>query len=475
MTGTAIPLDPAAVARLRAWAEGWPALATVASLAGEAHLVGGAVRDLLLGRAPKDADIALAGAVEPLARRLARATGGVRVPLHADPPTERVALAGGRTLDLAAYRGADLIADLRARDFTINAMALPLAVLLDAGPAVLVDPTGGLADLQRRRVRLAGPTALRDDPLRVLRAYRLMAAGWRLSSTTRRRLRRHRRGPRQPARERVAAELQLILAAPHAWTATRAMTRDGVLRHALPDLVSRLSNQRSALSAPTWPALRRLGRARRDLAGLVGLTRAQRLAAALATELAVERPRVALLGWLALALETARARRLDPAGTSALVAALATSLRCGRRETAEALRIAEALAAGDPLALMDQAAAREALGGLGEAAPGAMLLAWALDWREDAGPARERQRLQAALDLYWETVAPLLAAPPLLDGETLMRARGLRPGPAVGRALAGVRRATLRGEIATPEAALRLAGRLLGEGEEPASAREDSH
>jgi hypothetical protein len=469
---TAQPLDASTATRLRAWAAGWPELTHLLTrrAGGPVHLVGGSVRDLLLGQAPTDADLVLPGAVTALARALAGHWRAARVPLHDDPPTERVALRDGRTLDLAAYRGPDLAADLRARDVTVNALALDLAALLGGGPLAVIDPTGGLADLRRGRVRLAGPGALRADPLRVLRAYRLLAtlpppsAGgrWRLATATAAALRRARRTLRRPARERIAAEMMQILASPRAAGVVRALERDGVLLATLPALArparapagARSRDARRARQA----AIGRLGRARRTLPALVGPARAGPLAAALAEDLAAGRPRAALLGWLALTLATATAWRLDATATAALVATVATSLRASRREQTEAAVIAHGLSAHDLLTPPATPAAerdrRSALAALGVAAPGALLLAWAL--RRDQPAAA----LRTELGRYWTVVAPLLAAPPLLDGATVMRVLGLAAGPLVGRLLAAVHDARMRGEIATPAEALALARRL---------------
>jgi tRNA nucleotidyltransferase/poly(A) polymerase len=472
-------LDAATAARLRDWAGGWPELAAARALRPGApiHLVGGAVRDVLLGGAPKDVDLVLPGEVAGLARQLAGRFGGARVPLHDDPPTERVALADGRTLDLAAYRGADLAADLRARDFTVNALALDLAALLGDGPLRVVDPTGGLADLRRGLARLTWSGAIEADPLRLLRAYRLIATAppplggggrWRLTTATATQIRRRRHLLRLPARERVAAELIQILASPRAATVVRAMEGAGVLAAALPVLSSefrvpssefRLTRAYSALGTQ-HSALRRLGRARRNLAAVVGAERAGRLAAALDEELSVGRPRAALLGWLALTLARAEARRLPTEATLALTGAVADSLRVGRREAGEARAVARALIGGDLLAApatpAEASDRRAALAALGEATPGALLLTWA------RGRGRETARLRAELDRFWGEVAPILAAPPLLDGAALMAALDLPPGPALGRLLSAIRAAQIRGEIATPDDALALARRLHG-------------
>ena len=101
---------------------------------------------------------------------------------------------------------------------------------------------------------------------------------------------------------------------------------------------------------------------------------------------------------------------------------------------------------------------REALAALGKSAPGALLLAWA------RGHGRATERLRAELDRFWGEVAPILAAPPLLDGAALMEALDLPSGPALGRLLAAARAAQIRGEVASPGEALALARRLRDEG-----------
>lgn len=136
------------------------------------YLVGGAVRDLLLGKTVHDLDFVLPGAVRPLARRLADRLGAAFYMLDEERDTARLVLrpADGPqfVLDFATLRAADLESDLRARDFTINAMALDLA-----HRDRLIDPLSGAADLQARRLRACSPTALTDDPLRVLRGVRM--------------------------------------------------------------------------------------------------------------------------------------------------------------------------------------------------------------------------------------------------------------------------------------------------------------
>src|SRR5918996_4013032 len=118
------------------------------ALAGrEAWLVGGAVRDRLLGRATVDVDVAVDGEPRAAARAIAGAAGGAAFRLSGAFGAWRVVGPGHAWyVDLVPLRDGDIVADLAARDFTINAMAEPLA------GGELVDPHGGQEDLARRLV-----------------------------------------------------------------------------------------------------------------------------------------------------------------------------------------------------------------------------------------------------------------------------------------------------------------------------------
>ena len=174
------------------------------ALAGrEAWVVGGAVRDELLGRPGVDLDVALAEP-EDAARRFARVSGGAPFPLSERHGAWRVALDGGRTVDFTPLRG-PLEDDLATRDFTINAIAVPL------GGGAPVDPFGGRDDLAARTLRAVAETIFSDDPLRLLRAVRLEdELGFRMDERTERLLRDHTERVTAPAGERVLGELERL-------------------------------------------------------------------------------------------------------------------------------------------------------------------------------------------------------------------------------------------------------------------------
>jgi Poly A polymerase head domain/Probable RNA and SrmB- binding site of polymerase A len=175
-------------------------------LAGEdAWVVGGAVRDELLGRPLVDLDVACREP-EAAARRYARRSGGAPFPLSERWGAWRVALDDGRTVDFTPLRNG-IEADLATRDFTVNAIAVPLA----GGEAV--DPFGGRGDLERRTLRAVSPAVFADDPLRLLRAVRLEdELGFALEAETERLAREHAALVDRPAGERVLAELERLSA-----------------------------------------------------------------------------------------------------------------------------------------------------------------------------------------------------------------------------------------------------------------------
>ena len=212
-----------------------PLAAARAALAGRtAWLVGGAVRDRLLERPTDDVDIALDGDPRRAARAIARATGGAAFELSGAFGAWRV-VGPGHTwhVDLVPLREGDIGADLAGRDFTINAMAEPL----EGGE--LLDPHGGRADLEARRVRMTSPAAFADDPLRALRAVRFaVELGFELDPATAGAAAAHAARLDQVAPERVFGELKRVVTAPDARRGLALMDAHGLTRAVLPELAA---------------------------------------------------------------------------------------------------------------------------------------------------------------------------------------------------------------------------------------------
>src|SRR3954452_8964379 len=169
----------------------------------EAWVVGGAVRDELLGRELVDLDIAVRDPKQA-ARAYARRSGGAPFPLSERHGAWRVALEDARTVDFTPLPGS-VEDDLGTRDFTINAIAERV------GTGEIADPFRGRDDLEAKRLRALGETVFRDDPLRLLRGPRLEdELGFRLVPETEQLIRRDAGLVTQPSLERIVGELRRL-------------------------------------------------------------------------------------------------------------------------------------------------------------------------------------------------------------------------------------------------------------------------
>jgi tRNA nucleotidyltransferase/poly(A) polymerase len=169
----------------------------------EAYVVGGAVRDELLGRQIVDIDVATPDP-EVAARIYAGLSKGALFPLSERHGAWRVAFKDGTTVDFTPLAGT-IEDDLATRDFTINAIAQPVA------GGEHVDPLGGRADLESRTLRAVSESIFEDDPLRLLRAVRLEdELGFALDGATEELVRRHASLVADPAGERIVGELERL-------------------------------------------------------------------------------------------------------------------------------------------------------------------------------------------------------------------------------------------------------------------------
>jgi tRNA nucleotidyltransferase (CCA-adding enzyme) len=239
----------------RAIEDSYPELARVADAAtAPVYLVGGAVRDLLLGRGRADIDLVVIGDATELAAGL-----GAQPTEHERFGTAKAILDGHR-IDIAAARSecypepgalpvvepaSEIEADLSRRDFTINAMAVPLQGVPD-----LIDPQGGRADLESGLIRVLHPGSFDDDPTRALRAARYAARfGFELEPETAALIRETDLGTVSADRRR--ADLMRIAAEPEALGALALLADWGVIepRRGGLELAGRVS---ALLSDPPW-------------------------------------------------------------------------------------------------------------------------------------------------------------------------------------------------------------------------------
>lgn len=209
------------------------------------YLVGGAVRDAVLGRETHDLDFATPPGALKLARKLAEKLPGDFFPLDEQNDTARIVLQnpdGSRDfLDFAGFRGDSLEADLRGRDFTINAVAM------DLHTGHILDPLGGVSDIRAKRIRACAETALSDDPARILRAVRQAAAfGFSIDPETRKLMKAAVPLLGNISPERQRDELFKMLAGPKPDASIRALELLGVLPVLLPELPALKGVEQSA-------------------------------------------------------------------------------------------------------------------------------------------------------------------------------------------------------------------------------------
>ncbi len=211
------------------------ALDALRSMSTDAWLVGGALRDRLLGRQTLDYDVVVKGDVPQVAQRVARAARAHAFELSEGFGAWRVVsrTAPQWRLDLLPLAQASIEADLSQRDFTVNALASPL------DSQELIDPFDGRRDLTQRRLRMVSPDAFQRDALRTLRLARLAGdLGFGVESQTAAQATRSAAGLRTVAAERIFEELKRIVSAPDPLLGLGLMDDMGITKVVLPELTA---------------------------------------------------------------------------------------------------------------------------------------------------------------------------------------------------------------------------------------------
>ena len=207
------------------------------------YLVGGAVRDGFLNRPVKDIDIICRDA-EEVASTIA-ASGDIAVVRFEKRVGEICCRLVNRKqkdmfLDIVKMRGASILEDIRLRDFTINAMATQIS----QGGALgeVLDPESGKEDLEHRLIRMVGPDAFPDDPLRILRAVRLAAAlDFSIEEKTLDAMKTHAPKLSNVTGERIREELMGIFGTRQSTAFVQLMDQSGVLEVLFP-VISKMKN-----------------------------------------------------------------------------------------------------------------------------------------------------------------------------------------------------------------------------------------
>jgi len=445
-------------------------------------IVGGAIRDAALGREVKDLDLAVAGDERQVARGIGRVAGGPVFTLSEEFASWRALAADGAWhVDVTRLRGDGIEADLALRDFTVNAIAVPLA-----DPAApLVDPHGGLADLEKRVLSAVSARSFADDPLRILRAARI-AAGLTLEvdQGTAALARAEAGRAAEPAGERQFAELRLLLTGAEPVRGLQLLDELAATPALLPELEALRGVEQNPyhhldVHGHTMEVLARLIEVEADLEAFVGPT-ATDVRELLAEPLADELTRGGALRFAALFHDLGKPETRavgeggrvlfighDRAGAR-LVRELCSRLRASRRLadylanlTLNHLRLGF-LVHERPLSR------RHVYDYLRATDPDSVdvTMLTVADRLATQGERTRREAVDAHLELAREMIADALAwrrsGPPRspIRGDELASELDIEPGAELGRLLREIEAAVFAGEVSTHEEAVDLARRI---------------
>lgn len=205
----------------------------------KAYLVGGAVRDAMLGRVISDIDIAVNGDARRIARDIAGIIDGRLVVLDDSRNITRVVVSGlaKETIVDVSWTPEDISVDLELRDFGIDAMAIRISDLNNSGTTTVISPYGGIDDIHDGVVRIFSPEVFAKDPLRLLRGPRLASQlGFVLSDDTEDAIRSNAHLIAGVSQERIRDELLKLIEPSGATESLRLLDKLGLLRWIIPEL-----------------------------------------------------------------------------------------------------------------------------------------------------------------------------------------------------------------------------------------------
>lgn len=456
----------------------WPALierlAAISPDPARLYLVGGPVRDALRQRPIHDFDFVTLDDGLGVARRMADQLKGAYYPIDPERRTGRIILSeenGQTVIDVASLRGSDLLEDLRARDFTVNAMAVRLDRLEE-----IVDPLGGQRDLfDEKALRQCNSRSIASDPIRALRAARLsMQLSLRMEASTRDAARDA--GPdlvdvsgmlKQP--ERARDELFKLLALSRPASALRLLDSLNLLVRLAPTPLPADSELERRLA--TIDALS-------SLIAIIGATRDDNSAADLILGMAVmvlDRYRKQLQEHLARPFADGRLRM------GLMILGITTSLheghwhswgpqlRLSNAETDAMVRMEKAARFGLlDISVLDDRVIHRYFRGVSEAGVDGVLLTLA-DYLSSQRPTPDSKawgRLLETiaaplLEAFFQRRQHVVAPPLLLTGNDLQGVLGLEPGPRIGQLLEQLREEQAAGEVRSKNEAIDFVRRLI--------------
>jgi poly(A) polymerase len=463
---------------LRTWLSGYPRALPLL------YVVGGTVRDLLLGNQPKDIDLVCADA-KTFACHIRDEKKAALIPLEkkASEPCYRLVNRGDpdNFLDVAEMRGPAIRDDLAGRDFTINSIAAEVKKNGTLGD--LIDPFDGIRDIEHRTIRMTGREAFASDPLRILRAFRFSASlNFCIEPRTREKMVESRELLSSVSGERITAELLLILKIENASSFIRQMDEIGIFDILFPETKAMKGCAQNGFHhKDVWEhsllAAANCEKILNHLPAYFG-DRSVNISENLSAD-----NRLPLLKLAALLHDTGK-----PA-TAGLNAETGRITFYGHDKKGE--NLVKEIAAALKLSCRDRdylvqlvAEHLHLLGLAGKNVKPATRMKWFRKMKENAIPSIILGMADVESSLgkestpewrktflewskntvqeYYEMLKERLSSPNLVTGMDLMDL-GMAPGPQMGKFLDFLRNAQDTGEIRTREEALRLTGKLLAE------------
>ena len=451
----------------------------VGDTADSVWVVGGAVRDAILGRAITDVDLVTSREPRAIARAVAAAAGGPAFPLSEEFGAWRVIASAGFVCDVAPLQGDSIADDLARRDFSANAMAVPL----DGGE--VLDPHGGRADLEAGILRVLGEQSYRDDALRPLRLARIATElSLEPDAETERLTRTHAGRVPETSPERIWAELRRLVTAGRVLHGLELADRLGLTTAVLPELgrlrgVEQSHFHHLDVHGHTLEVLREQLRLEAGLDEVFGPLTPE-LRTVLNEPLADELTRMQALRFAALFHDMAKpdTRRQLPDGRVSFIGHDQVGERlvvklCRRLRTSEKLASFLGGVTRHHLVLgfmvherpLDRRAIYRYLRTCDPVEIEVTVLSCA-DRRATRGRNAEAA-IAAHLDLAYEIMGPALAwrregpPQPPVRGDELARALGIERGPRLGRLLEAIREAVFAGDVQDRDQAVGYARALM--------------
>lgn len=435
------------------------------------YAVGGSVRDAYFGTPLHDLDLAIESGAAPFARRIANALDGDVYIMDTERDIARVIVQtpdGRLSIDIAAFRGPDLLTDLIERDFTLNAIAVDLRQ-----PDRLIDPLNGETDLIGRLIRRCSEHAIASDPIRALRAVRQsVQLNAHIEKHTMFDIRANAGRLYETSPERVRDEFMKLLAGPRPHTALRIAQVLGLLSSIMPDV--------DALPPPGLEHALRFIENLYEIRNVISPRRSDNSAAAfglgalvvaldlyrgrlqdhLAHEWPNDRPHRALLNVAGL-LQTVMP---DAQQLGAYIDSVTEHLRLSNPEQARLLKILradpETVTKREPLDKLMQHRFWHVSGAAGIDVIILTLARYLADQGVNINQnewVRVLERARVLLDAYFGHYDEIVAPQSVIDGNRLMKVLDLKPGPVIRKLLDAIREGQVIGTVLDEESALSVA------------------